>query len=469
MPIPKTLWYSPKITLVVLHQTAIRSAWTTLCMPMVLLWFDRTDKIEFKTLHLRTMTFRKNILATYSSQIVSVSCSFLSTILATRMLGDSGQGELALYVNYILLSALLIGFGLPAGIVHFVASGKLEKQKLFSLIVLILSLGLGLIVLSMAVLYSFSLLHVLLPDSIHRSVGWVGILLIHLVFIVLNSFLAAILQAESRFRFAGFTTIIGSSSILVLYAAKYYFMLFPAIPALQWVILSMLAGNGLQSIIYLKKIHSIQPSYFSFDRIQGDVIKPLMQFAFLAFSTNFIQFLSYRMDIWIVNYYHGKQMTGIYSLSVSLAQMVWLLPAAVQSVLYAFISTHDDRRLNVEKTVKTTWQIGIYAVSAGLLGYVSSVYLVPVLFGEAFSESVRCIGILLFGVVPFCLSMAISGYFAGTGRVQVNLQSAVLGFLACLVADLLLIPTFGISGAAFASVISYLTTVVYLLLKFRNE
>jgi hypothetical protein len=384
------------------------------------------------------------------------------------MLGDAGQGELALYVNFIILSALLISIGLPSGIVHYIASGKLEKQKLFSLIILIVSIGLSVMMILMLLLSSFSLLHLLLPDCFHHSSGCMLLLLIHLLFIVLNSFLAAILQAENRFRFAGFITIIGSVSILVLYALKYYFQVFPTIPILQWVISSMAFGNCLQGFVYLRQIHAIEPGYFSFQKIKFSHVKPLLQFAFLAFATNFIQFLSYKMDIWFVHYYHGTQQTGIYSLGVSLAQMVWLLPSAIQSVLYAFISTHTDTQLIRERTIKTTRQIALYAVSAGIAGYLLSIYLVPLLFGEAFRDSVNCIGVLLLGVVPFCLSMGVSGYFAGTGRVHINFNSAILGFIVCLTADLLLIPTFGILGAAFASVISYLTTVVYLLLKFRK-
>jgi O-antigen/teichoic acid export membrane protein len=123
----------------------------------------------------------------------------------------------------------------------------------------------------------------------------------------------------------------------------------------------------------------------------------------------------------------------------------------------------------IQRTIKTTKQIGLYAISAGIAGYLLSIYLVPILFGEEFRESVQCIGFLLIGVVPFCLSMAVSGYFAGTGRVRINLYSAILGFIVCMAADLLLIPSYGILGAAIASSISYISTVTFLLVKFHRD
>jgi O-antigen/teichoic acid export membrane protein len=145
------------------------------------------------------------------------------------------------------------------------------------------------------------------------------------------------------------------------------------------------------------------------------------------------------------------------------------LPSALQAVLFTFISTHSDQYLNLQKTIQSTKQIALYAISAGIGGYLLSNYLVVPLFGEAFQASIQCIAILLFGIVPFCLSMPISGYFVATGKVRINLYSAIIGFIICLVADLLLIPQYGIQGAAYASVISYLSTVVFLLAIFYKD
>jgi len=385
------------------------------------------------------------------------------------MLGNKGQGALALYTNFIILSSLIISIGLPPGIVHFIASGKVAKEKLFSLLLGILAVGLGLLFVVIQFLSSFSLLDTFLPEFFHLSTFWLIFLFIHLFFTVLNSFLASTLQAENKFKQAGYIVIQGSITFLALYALKYYFQILDNVEPLKWILGSLLCGNIFQFIFYIVEVYKTNTTYFHFGKIETDVIKPLMQFAFLAFATNLIQFLSYKMDIWFVNYFHGKEQTGIYSLGVSLAQMVWILPAAIQAVLYAFISTHQDKKQQIEKTITTTKQIGIYALAAGVSGYLTALYLVPILFGEAFRESVHVIGILLLGVVPFCLSMAVSGYFAATGRVKINLHSAILGFIVCLLADILLIPDYGIIGASVASVISYLSTVLYLLILFYRE
>ncbi len=396
-------------------------------------------------------------------------CSFLCAIMGARMLGAFGQGELALYTNFILLSSLLLGSGLPAGIVHFIAARKIEQKQVLSILLTVLLIGFALLLLALSILQQTALLSTFIPTLFHHNSVWFWLMLLHLLLVLLNIFLSSILQAEALFGKASYILISGSITLLLLYALRYFALTGIHIPPFNWILLALISSQLLQLFFFLRQVYTTNPDYLHLEQIQIGAIRPLIQFAFLAFMTNLIQFLSYKMDIWFVNYFHGKQLTGIYALGVSLAQMLWLLPSAIQSVLYAFISTHTDRQLIVQRTIKTTRQIAVYAISAGITGYLLSIYLVPILFGEEFRESVQCIGLLFIGVVPFCLSMAVSGYFAGTGRVRINLYSAILGFIVCMAADLLLIPSYGILGAAIASSISYLSTVTFLLVKFHRD
>jgi len=389
--------------------------------------------------------------------------------MGARMLGASGQGELALYSNFILLSSLLLGAGLPAGIVHFIAARKIEQKQVLSILLTVLLIGFALLLLVLSVLQSATLFSTFIPTLFHHNSVWFWLMLLHLLLVLLNIFLSSILQAEALFSKASYILISGSITLLLLYALRYFAITGIHIPPLNWILRALISSQLIQLFFFLRQVYTNNPDYLHLEQIQIGAIRPLIQFAFLAFMTNLIQFLSYKMDIWFVNYFHGKQLTGIYALGVSLAQMLWLLPSAIQSVLYAFISTHTDRQLIIQRTINTTRQIAVYAISAGITGYLLSIYLVPILFGEEFRESVQCIGFLLIGVVPFCLSMAVSGYFAGTGRVRINLYSAILGFIVCMAADLLLIPSYGILGAAIASSISYLSTVTFLLVKFHRD
>jgi O-antigen/teichoic acid export membrane protein len=67
-------------------------------------------------------TFNKNILYSYSTQIVVVLSNFACSILAARMLGSVGQGQLGLYTNFMAFLTLLVGLGIPSALVFYIAS-----------------------------------------------------------------------------------------------------------------------------------------------------------------------------------------------------------------------------------------------------------------------------------------------------------------------------------------------------------
>lgn len=390
-------------------------------------------------------------------------------MMAARMLGRYGQGELALYNNFLMLSVLLFSIGLPAAIVHFIASGKFQKNKLGGVLLRVMMFAcLGFIILA-GIVFSISNTISILPELIHTHGYWLIVIGIHLLCTMAIGFLQAILQAESEFKKSAYIIVCGSLLLCLVYAT-YYFQWIPvSVEPLPFIIITLCSIAALQLMVCLLMVSRVNKDYLQFTKVQWVDISPLLWFASLAFATNFIQFLSYKMDIWFVHHFHGEAETGIYALAVSLAQMLWLLPSAVQSVIYTYISSQNDKALSIEKTISTTKQIAVYAIVAGIAGGLLSVYLVPYLFGFEFNESAKIIQILLIGIIPFCLSMPISAYFAATHKVTINLHSAIIGFVICLLADIILIPTYGILGAAIASVLSYISTLLYLLIRFKLE
>ena len=356
--------------------------------------------------------------------------------MAARLLGAGGQGALSLYTNFIVFSTLILGAGLPTGLVHFIAAKQIDKQRILPVLLIFLLAGLVGLSLFILLFHPASILRILLPVQLLENKIWIWLLITHLLFVLLNLFMNSILQAEGHFKQSSRIQIIGSLFLLIFYTLKFAEIISVQVAPFFWLLGSLLLSQVIQCILIIRLLLKKEPVYFQWRPGGIKLLYPLFHFAGIAFMTNLIQFFSYKMDIWFVHYFHGSEQTGIYSLGVSLAQMLWLLPGAVQSVLFAFISTHKDLFLNKQKAIQVTRQLAIYALLAGLTAYVLAVYFVPLLFGTLFQPSVSCIGILLLGISPFCLTMGVSAYFAATGRVRYNLYSALIGFVICLVADL---------------------------------
>jgi len=388
--------------------------------------------------------------------------------MAARMLGPGGQGELAVYNNLILFGGLLLSMGLPAALVRYLAGGLFLPQQFTAVLRWVGGIGLGFVVL-LLLLVKGGVRTVFLPAFFYQHISWLFMASLHLLMSVGNGLLTAVLQSAQRFNETARISILGSLVLLVIYALRFTGILGTQVAPCLWIIASLPLSAVLLFGFYVRSVYRLDSRYFLWEAWDGKAIRPLFVFAALAFATNGIQFMSYRMDIWFLTYYQGAEVTGVYALSVSLAQMLWLLPSAVQSVIYSELSGDENRIQMRQKTIKACRQMGIYAIGGGLIGAVLAVYLLPYLFGQAYSEGVSIIHILLFGIVPFCISMPVSAYFAATGRLSYNLHSAILGFGVCFILDILWVPQGGMAGAAWASVLSYLVTLLYLLIRFFRE
>lgn len=72
------------------------------------------------------------------------------------------------------------------------------------------------------------------------------------------------------------------------------------------------------------------------------------------------------------------------------------------------------------------------------------------------------------GIVPFSITTILASYFGGTGMMRVNLLCSLIGFIICLLLDILLIPMYGNTGAALATIVSYFLStsfIVYVYIK----
>jgi O-antigen/teichoic acid export membrane protein len=116
-----------------------------------------------------------------------------------------------------------------------------------------------------------------------------------------------------------------------------------------------------------------------------------------------------------------------------------------------------------ERTIRIT--IVVVAAAAVVLGLLAEPLLV-IGFGEEFRGGTATVRLLLVAMVPLTVARILAGDLKGRGRP--GLVSAVMAMTLVLTVmfDLLLIPLWGIEGAALASVIAYGASALLLGLAF---
>jgi O-antigen/teichoic acid export membrane protein len=412
------------------------------------------------------VSYRKNILSTYTAQIASSIISLLSTILTTRMLGTSGQGTLSIYINFIMFASILLGLGMPLSIVHFVASKKIDKQKLFPILFSVITIAFIVAGLVLVVFIKLPFFESALPNFVFQQKIWFAVIPIHILLVISNAFLLSVCQAENEFNYANLIILSGTLFFFLVYLIKYFTPIFNSYQPLQFVCIVLFLGNCLQFIFYNLLLLRRHPIYFSMTGIKINYIIPMLSFSCVALLTNFFQLLSFKIDLWFINFYHNASQTGIYSLASSLAQILWLFPIAVQTVLYTTINQHQDDKEKILITIKAIKKIALYSSIALVMGIFSIIFFIPLLFGQAFILSIPCVQILLFGLAIFSISMPICAYFYATGKAKINLISTAIGLSVCLLGNALFTPTYSFYGASYTAIVAYSLSAIFLFIQF---
>jgi len=77
--------------------------------------------------------------------------------------------------------------------------------------------------------------------------------------------------------------------------------------------------------------------------------------------------------------------------------------------------------------------------------------------------------ILIPGIFSLSLLALLSAYFAGKGKIKVNLYAAIIGLIVMVTGDFIFVPRYGILAAAVVSTVSYMTNTGFSMWHFHRE
>jgi O-antigen/teichoic acid export membrane protein len=195
-------------------------------------------------------------------------------------------------------------------------------------------------------------------------------------------------------------------------------------------------------------------------------LQALLPFVATIGVTNLISLLNYRVGLFVVERVLGLSATGVYSIAVVVAELLWFVSGSLTQAAYSRIGNPDAAH-----AAHTTVRVVQLSMAALLLlaplVALGAWLLVPWLLGPAYAASVGLLAWLLPGVLVFGAAGALSAYFTHhAGRPQVPAQVAALSLVINAVLCLLLVPRMGMAGAACAASLAYGTAIAVLAVRF---
>jgi O-antigen/teichoic acid export membrane protein len=375
------------------------------------------------------------------TQVAKLVISVFASLIVARTLGPVNFGKVAFLIAILAMYANLAPLGVLEG--HRFFFGKkyrTKRQHVFNV-----NLSFALLMSGLGMIFFFFGKSILFPEIILPPIVsiLVGVsILATMTFPFLSNTMFILGKVSWQNRILLWNRITFLLTILVLYGlGRLDYVSYLAVYAFFEIVLLIRLLRKIPISVHLKW--------------DGVLLRREMQFGIILFVSIMCMSMIYRIDMLFLKYLVDYSSIGVYAVATTLTQKIWLIPVSVGTVLSAKLLSADDSERNLGDTIRTA-KASFWLCSAILLIiFLVAHRLILTLYGVAFLDGARVIQILVPGVALMSVGQIINQYLLSEGSPMVQLKIALLIFVINIVLNLILIPSYGIIGAAVSSTFSY--------------
>lgn len=386
--------------------------------------------------------------------------SFLTITVLAKEFSSSELGRYQLLILVPNLTYLIFNLGVNDSLVYLWGHGPDQRRKNFrALFFCNIILGFISSVL-LSILFFFDFL----------STGWnlsngQKVLLV-LSPIAIFTFYTCLFTLQSQEKFHHYNTVKFFNSFLIfigLCLAMAMGWLRPIVGLYIYAGVHLIMGS-VYLILFGDVLHLLKYKILPEKKDMMEVLKLGSKF----YLDNVFNNLSARANYIMINYFVGASGVGIYSIAMSMAEKIWIIPQAVSNVLYPRLSHLATREEKKNLTLQTIKVMIFVSVLIFILGLILSAPFIDLAFGGEYNESLNVFMILLPGVCLFSSSFIVANYLKSRGRPEINSYISIAFFVFNILLNMSLIPSFGIVGGAMATAATYFLVAIVKILLFSK-
>ena len=383
----------------------------------------------------------KNILHTIFTKFSSAGLGFLIIILISQVLGAEAKGEQAILVyniNLMLMCFTLIG---NSTLIYLV------PRKNFNSLIIPSLLWVGICAIGAGIIFIF-----FIKAEVFLS-----------IICVLIAILASISEIN-QFILLGKQKISQANTLKLLYPLicfSYMLVLwfFDRFTKIEDFITAMFIAYIVSLFygVFVLKDEYKNIKFLSTKELKAD-FKNLFKLGFTKQIGYIAQSMNYRLCFYILGFYCGERLVGIYSNAVSLSEAVMLFGSSLALVQYSSLSNNNNEKSSKEFSWKMCKINGVFTALALLVLSLLPAEFYSFVFGKGFENIGQVIRLLSIGILPLSIASNFTQYFYAKGNFKISTYASLIGLVVTIICGLILIPKYAITGAALTASLSYLTT-----------
>jgi O-antigen/teichoic acid export membrane protein len=400
-------------------------------------------------------SLRRNTIARLVADGATLLLGGLIAVITARWLGPDGRGVFAMLTFLGILVTRICSAGLGEAATVFVGQGKATMRRAVRA--------------SLAVLLGFSvagaalfLLVAVAQVQPNTNNLWLAVALASAILplSIMRNFFGEVLMMQER--------IVEASGILILGMIATLLGVVTFVVAFGQGVFGAVLGTacGTAAALLAAAFRAHRGLSFS-PRWDGRYIAGALKYGLRVESSTFVAFMTGRFDLLLVFSLAGRADAGFYSVALTIGEIVWLAPFALAYAAFprlAFLTEYESWLLTARLARIALAAAGTTALALGILTPLA----VPILFGEEFDAAVTPALILLAGGVLASGQWALARAVAARGRPTLLLTSFG-AYIAIMVAlDFVLIPAWGVVGAAVAAAMGAGAGLTVCLIAYRR-
>ena len=162
--------------------------------------------------------------------------------------------------------------------------------------------------------------------------------------------------------------------------------------------------------------------------------------------------LYFRIDVYFIQQWHGFQPVGGYNAAFRLVEALRLFPAAVMAVTFPLlVQTRDTELIR-----KIGAGLAIMGVALAVICGAGAPAIIPLVYGDFYAYAAPAFAVLSLALPLFFLNYALTHQVIGWDGQRAYLAIVVLALIGNVAANLILVPSRGLVGAAIATIVTEL-------------
>lgn len=407
----------------------------------------------------------------FVATIISKLATYGYKIIIARYFGAETYGLFSLALIVIGIASAIASIGLNEGIVRYISFymgkkdfGSIKKLISNSKIIFFFS---GLIVMLILIVIA-----PLISEKIFHSKDFTGLIRaisISIPFMLFAGLYLAIIRGFQKIKTYSFLVNI-YQNIIRLGLIFIFILIGVGANSIALSYVLTFVGLAILSFYYSRKEIVSMPT--NVEKTKNKIMPEIISFSWPLLFVGILYNVFYWSDSLVLGYLTNASNVGIYNAAVTIISLFSIAPDLFMQLLFPLISfkLSEGKRELVRKLIQQVikW---IYLINIPLFVFL---FLFPeqgvyILFGKEYLEAAAIIKILSIGALFLNLVNLSTSLMSIKGKTKLVLFNSLIFTVLNLALNFLLIPKYGMAGAAYATVIAAAVFCLCFLIQIRKE